>query len=109
MEERGQTPEEETEMLRRFVLDWCDGHIFSDRHMDDLHHLPMVFMVLAFGGKDAIPKDAALVYEHVSAAERMSINGMPTFFSCRFLTQAQCERVFPAIRAELARRAELKV
>jgi hypothetical protein len=39
----------------------------------------------------------------------MAINGLPIFFSMRFLTQAELDRVAPAIESEMKRRSEVKV
>jgi hypothetical protein len=100
---------DDEERLRRFVLDYCDGRIFTDRQCATLNEVRMCFMPLALAEPGQLPKDIALVYEHISQAGPMAINGLPIFFSMRFLTQAELDRVAPAIESEMKRRSEVKV
>lgn len=101
--------DEETELLRKFVIDYCDGKIFTDLECDSEHEIRMCFLVLALAGPGVVPANAHRVYEHVSKAGPTAVNGKPIFFSCRFLSTEQWERVKPAITAELKRREEIKV
>jgi hypothetical protein len=61
--EVGRTPDEE---LKKFVLGYCDGRIFTDHDVRNSDDVGMVFLVLALGGlsmkdevRDAIIKDGA--------------------------------------------------
>jgi hypothetical protein len=104
-----ETEEERTFRLKRFVMDYCDGNIFTSMQVHEPEQVSMVFMVLIFMEKDQIPPDAAFVWEHMSKQAPRSINGYPTFFSCYFMDKADAERVIPAIDEELKRRKEIKV
>ena len=104
-----ETPEQQAERLRQFVLDFCDGKLFTDLDCGDARMVRSVFMVLALMDPKDLPEDAHIAYEHISKAGPMSINGMPTFFSCGFLTKAEWDRVKPAILAELERRKAVVV
>lgn len=77
------------EEIRKLALDMRQGVVFTDRQCKGENLLPMVFMPLALVG---IPKNlvgkVGLVYEYMDKAGPRSINGMPMFFSCRFLIKA---------------------
>jgi len=104
-----ETPEAQSERLRKFVLDYCDGRIFTDLECGSPREVGQHFMVLALGGASMLPKDAGRVYEHMSQAAPMAINGKPVFFSCRYLSQDEWDRVKHAIVAELERRKGIEV
>jgi hypothetical protein len=106
-----ETPEEQTARLKRFVLDFCDGRVFSNVHCEKPKDVRMVFMVLALMSPEQIDElgDVGLIYEHMSQAGPMAINGMPTFFSCRTLTREEWDRARVAIQAELDRREAVEV
>lgn len=108
-----ETEEQRTKRLRRFVLDFCDGRIFTDRHLGRIEDLRMVFMPLALMGRDQLEElaksDPALFYEHIDKAGPQSINGMPCFFSVRTLSRADWERVAPAIASEIERRKGIEL
>jgi hypothetical protein len=80
--------------LRSLALDIVEGKVFGSwslRNPDK--DLQLVFMVLLFCKKGDIPEDIGAIYEYIDRAGPTAINGMPTFFSCRFLTQAEYEEV----------------
>jgi hypothetical protein len=80
--------------LRALALDIVEGKVFGSwslRNPDK--DLQLVFMVLLFCKKGDIPKDTGAIYEYMDRAGPTSINGMPTFFSCGFLTQAEYKEV----------------
>lgn len=48
--------------------------------------LSSIFMVLGLAGTGDIDLDTVgMVYEHMSKANGMAVNGFPTFFSCKFI------------------------
>lgn len=99
--------------LRKFVMGWCDGKIFSDAHLQpgDEDRVGMVFMVIPLGGAKHIedPHAVARVWEWLSEASPRSINGYPTFFSCRFMGLPDWKRARAAILLEESRRAAVTV
>ncbi len=104
-----ETPEEQTERLRQFVLDYCDGNIFTDRQCSTIDEVRMCFMPLVLAGPGVLPNDMALIYEHRSKKMPLGVNGMPIFSSIKYLTTEELARVQPVIEAELKRRSEVKV
>jgi len=80
--------------LRSLALDIVEGKVFGSwslRNPDTELHL--VFMVLIFCKEGDIPEDVGAIYEYIDRAGPTAINGMPTFFSCGFLTQAEYKEV----------------
>jgi hypothetical protein len=75
-------------------LDIAEGKVFGSWQIRNPNtELQLVFMVLVFCKKEQIPEDTGAIYEYMDSAGPTSINGMPTFFSCRFLTQAEFKEV----------------
>jgi len=103
--------------LKRFVMGVCDNNVFTNRHMSEheVRHIGMVFMPLALGYlshphiPDSYKDSLGCIYEYNSEAGPRSVNGMPCFFSCRFLNKDQAQRAFAAIEKELERRKEIKI
>jgi len=85
------------EELREIAEGIYHGRIFCDRQVHTPQEIPMVFMPLALmddkGRASMILQDANFVYEYVEKAGPRSINGMPCFFSMRFLTTDQAKKV----------------
>jgi hypothetical protein len=99
------------EGLREFVMGLCDGRIFSSMQIpmvDWESSLHLVFMPLAFGvTKDMSEEDISQiggVWEWLSEAGPRSINGYPSFFSCRFLHKDDLEIARKAYEREMERR-----
>lgn len=65
----------------------------------DWREIQMTFMVLALCPLDSIPSNAGAVYEYYTEAGPMSVNGRPTFFSCRFMPKES----LPALQDEVER------
>ena len=103
-------PRMSDEELKRFVLDFCDGRIFSSGHIaeSDLSLLPSIFMVLIFMEfSEAYYDHVGLIWERLSEAAPTSINGYPCFFSCHVMHKLDWERVRKVISAERERRSAL--
>jgi len=103
-------PEEE---LAKFVLDFCDGKIFSSAHISkeqDGHILGMVFMPLSLGALSNYTeeeiKNIGLVYEYYDKAGPRGINDYPMFFSCRMMTSGDWAKASQAIKREEERRKD---
>lgn len=89
--------------LRQLAIDIMDGRVFGTWNVQDPRDIGMVFMTLAFGAR--IPACVAQLYEYLDKAGPRSINGMPSFFSCRLLSRKMWFRLVPML-AELERQRE---
>lgn len=85
------------EELKQLAMDIIDGKVFGSWMIKDLSDIPMVFMVSVFMKKKDIPKDLAHFYEYNDKAGRMSVNGMPCFFSAHILLKKEAEKLQPLI------------
>lgn len=80
--------------LRSLALDIVEGKVFGSWALRNLNtDLKLVFMALIFCKKEDIPEDIGAIYEYMDRAGPGTINGMPMFTSCRFLTQAEYNEV----------------
>ena len=80
--------------LRELALDIVEGKVFGSWQLHNPEReLSMVFMVLFFAKKEDLPSDIGAIYEYIDRASKQSINGMPIFYSCRFLTMQQYKDV----------------
>ena len=86
------------EELRQIALDLHLGKIFSDRHCPGPESIPMVFMLLNLMEDKVIEeikaKNVNFIYEYLDQAGPLSVNGMPTFMSLRFLTKDESDKMF---------------
>ena len=101
-----ETEEQCTDRLRRFVMDYCDGRIFTSLGLesDELMTCFVVLMLI-----EERPGDIALVWEYLDRAGPLSINGKPCFFSCHIMKVEDWDRARVAIKAELERRKSVNV
>lgn len=73
--------------------------VFTSDHLrsGDLNILPVVFMPLVFVDRklrEELEKDApGMIYEHLSEAGRLSVNGYPTFVSLHIVSQEDAKKV----------------
>lgn len=106
-------PRMSEEDLRRFVLDYIAGQIFSDCHVRSKQDLGLVFMPLSLGVfseyEPASLEQIGLIYEYYSKAGPMAINGMPIFFSLRMMHRDDWTRASGAIDREIERQKTLLV
>ena len=81
------------EELKQIAIDFAEGKIFSNLHIDLERNgsmLAMVFMPLALGAdisEQIESGECYMVYEYLSKAGPRSINGMPIFFSMRYISK----------------------
>jgi len=108
-------PRMTTDELTQFVLNYCDGHLFTSAHLrpGDEQLIQSIFMPLAFGAfaersKSYLEK-VGLLWEHMSQAGYRGINGYPTFMSLRVMHKDDWERARKAIITELDRRKNITV
>src|SRR5688500_15846561 len=90
-------PDMSSKDMKEFILGVCDGKIFTDRHTRSDHEIGLVFMVFALSGPDQLGidiNDVGCVWEWLSEAGPRSINGMPCFFSCRFMNKKDAKFAF---------------
>ncbi len=108
-----ETPDEQSARLKRFVLDYCDGRIFTSADLQDHGDARMVFMPLGLMDAEQLEAlkeaDPGVIYEHMDQAGPRSINGMPCFFSFKTLTRDEWKRAVDAIVAEMERRKAVTV
>ena len=99
--------------LREFVCAFVDGRIFTAHQVQNEGMIPQVFMPLALGAlaqyQPETLTEIGTVYEYLNKAGPMSINGMPTFFSCRFVHVKDWERAQKAVMIELRRREDIEL
>ena len=90
--------------VSEIAKDYYSGHIFGSWQLTgyDKNLVGSVFMILLFlddiTTKQLLNDGAVHCYEHLSQAGPTAINGYPTFFSCRFITTADLERVLAKAR-----------
>lgn len=98
------------EAMRQFVDDFVSGRIFTSLHVRNPEDVPMSFMVLMFmSWSDTGLKQIAVVWEYLDKAGPMSVNGMPTFFSCHFVNVDDWKILQPAIEKERKRREDIEL
>lgn len=100
------------EDLRKFVIDYCDGRVFTSADIRNPEQLSWVFLPLMdinnLLTKSEI-ESVGLIYEEMSKALPRGINGMPMFTSCRFMNIDDHKRACAAIDRELKRRRNIEV
>lgn len=103
-------PSQPQEILKSFVLGYLEGRIYTCFDMPDRNLIEMVFLPIVFGAlRNIDPSTIGVIYENLDQAGPRSINGMPSFFSCRLLNVEDWERARKAINRELERREEIEV
>lgn len=90
-------PNQSPERLAEIAADIHKGLIFTDRHCPTPNDVCNVFMILLLMEKKDFEElkvnPPGLIYEYYAKAMPRSINGLPCFFSCHFLNQADTDKV----------------
>lgn len=115
-------PEMSDDDLKKIAKDIVDNKIFTDRHCSS-NDIMSIFMPMMFMGHISWPTEdtrenklikiflkekeksykkrykiwlnnVGLVYEYLSKAGPMAVNGCPIFYSCRFLSKESTEKMF---------------
>jgi hypothetical protein len=101
------------DQLKQFVLDYCDGKIFTSNQIRNPNSVGFVFMPLIMGALEGYTEEErgkiAMAWEHLSKAGPRSINGMPMFASCHLMHKEDLDVVAPAITKELERRKNIEL
>ena len=82
------------EELKEVALGMKGGYVFTDRHIskDELDMLPSIFMPIRLISQEQLDEiienlgDNGLIYEFISEAGPICINGYPIFMSMHTLT-----------------------
>lgn len=88
---------------RQLAEDIFYGRVFTDRHDRAGLSLPTVFMALGFMDREAIDAlsqtvgAGGMIYEYLSGAGPSSCNGVPMFFTFKFLATDQTDRVWRTV------------
>lgn len=89
---------EEDEQLKKLAFDIFCGHVFTDRHVKHPSDMPLVFVPLMLLTGELAKKLAddppGLIYQYYDEAGPRSVNGMPIFFSFRYLSKEKTARMF---------------
>lgn len=80
--------------LKQLAFDIYSGKVFTNNHLNETYLLSNVFMPLFFAIKEIKDKDIGMIYEYMSKAGSMSINGLPTFSSMQYITTSEADKVF---------------
>lgn len=87
-EENGRCPSQPKDKLIQIAKDIHGNLIFTDRHCHP-KDIMSTFMIFALMDpkKMYIPDSIGMIYEYMSQAGPMSVNGNPTFFSARLINK----------------------
>lgn len=105
-------PRMTNESLKKFVLGFCDGRIFTNLHIRNLDSRLLRLVFLPFALADAThvdPDKLGLVWEWKSEATPRAINGYPTFISARLMHEEDWKIAEKAIRKEMKRRENIEI
>lgn len=113
---RSAWPEEpaklDQEELKAFAVGLAEGRVFTSSHVRNPDDVRSVFMILALMRRlppnDFLEK-VGVVWEWIDKAGPRAINGMPMFFSCRFMHIADWARAVDAAKRIASMRDDLVV
>ena len=95
--------------LRKFVLDYCDGKVYTD-HQTPKNLFSVIWMVAVFMKPEEYDlKQIGFMWEYISERGPRSVNGQPIFFSAYFMHIEDAKIVGPAIDREIKRRKDLPI
>ena len=102
---RKPVPRMSYEEIKEFVLGVCDNRIWTDRHCRGDLAVRQSFMILGLATFEETDLDSiGTIWEYMSQANPMAVNGMPTFFSCRLMHIEDARMAWKAIDKEMERR-----
>jgi len=86
------------EELKELAQEMYRGEIFCDRQVNRPQDVEMVFIPLCLMDNreraNLRRRKVNFIYEYMSKAGPRSINGNPTFMTCRVLTEPETKRLF---------------
>ena len=86
-----------SEELRMLAMEMITGAVFTDWMIpeEEVDIIPSVFLPLALmtpkEGEEFIARKPFMLYEHMSKANEMGVNGYPTFMSLQIVTEDEIE------------------
>lgn len=90
-----------SEQIKQIALDYMAGQLFCSDQVQNINDMPMVFMILLFlpeeDLKDLREGKITFVYEYMDQASPRSINGMPMFYSAKFLDHEDRKRMYAMV------------
>lgn len=99
--------------LRQFVDDFVSNRIFTSAHLRENDDIAMVFMPVALGAfsgwSDTGLERIGVLWEYLSQAGPMAINGLPCFFSFHVLNADDWKIAREAILREQERRKNIEL
>jgi hypothetical protein len=85
------------EELKKLAVDIEDGLVFTNLHLKDKLRLKSVFMLLNFFTKEQMKKleeeKVGLIFEYLGEAGPIAMDGLPSFFTVRFLNESDTEKL----------------
>lgn len=85
------------EELKQIAIDLHSGRIYCDRHIEDTSDIRIVFMPVMLGAFADAKKEEldniGMIYEYLTEAGPRCVNGMPTFFSLKYLSKKDTMRM----------------
>ena len=88
--------------LKILAMDIVEGKVFTDRFLNDISELPMVFQVLKLMSKDSLIEleelEPQLFYEYYGKGLVRSINEFPCFLTFHFLNKFEATMLFSFIK-----------
>lgn len=81
--------------IKQLAIDIEANKVFGSWNIPDNNTdmLLSIFMVLALGGAEKLPKDTIHVYEYLDRAGTRSINGYPIFSSLSAINEKDCNKL----------------
>ena len=95
----GPVPNKPEDELTQLAKDIHGNLVFTDRHVRNPHDLTSVFMLMMLVDPRQMPviNSIGMVYEYLSQAGPMAVNGNPTFFSMKMLSKHDTEIVWKKV------------
>lgn len=88
--------------IKQLAIDMRAGKVFTNLNLHDQEDVLLVFPALILLSdeqrQEIIDRKVELIYEYVDKAGPMSINGYPSFFSYRFLSSEETDKLFDMIK-----------
>lgn len=83
--------------IKELAQDMYKGLIFTNMHLQNHEDIPRVFVPMMMLDKEQVEEikrnPPGMIYEYMSSAGPLSINGMPIFMSFRMLNKEDTKRV----------------
>jgi hypothetical protein len=99
--------------LRKFVVEFLRGDIFTSAQLRDSELLHMVFLPLAFGATKDFSEESireiGVIWAYMSTALPRSVNGYPIFGACCLMHKDDWARASLAIQREQDREKSIIV